>query len=87
MGLVYDVFSLNMTPPHFLPVPFHPHPIPPTQAGPQLTLYVPGPMLRVGVNTVTLLELHQQPQGDSLSLTWADRMNWGPIDPPPPSKG
>ncbi len=33
----------------------------PTQAGPQLTLYVPGPVLREGTNELVLLEVEGAP--------------------------
>lgn len=54
------------------------------QEGPQLAMYVPGPFLRAGNNEVVLLELVQEPQGNT-SVGWSDRMVWNSIDPPPPS--
>lgn len=54
---------------------------PQQQEGPQLALYVPGPFLRAGSNEVVLLELIQEPQGNT-SVSWADRIVWNSADPP-----
>lgn len=47
-------------------------------------MYVPGPFLRAGDNEVVLLELVQEPKGNT-SVSWSDMMVWGLIDPPPPA--
>ena len=49
--------------------------------GPQLTLYVPGPLLKPGRNEVILLEVEAAPN-DSDSAGWSELY---PPDPMPPS--
>ena len=45
------------------------------EAGPQRTLYVPGPLLRQGRNEIVLFELHQPAEGAVIALT--DRPDLG----------
>ncbi|GJM79465.1 hypothetical protein HMSSN139_19610 [Paenibacillus sp. HMSSN-139] len=46
-------------------------------AGPQRTLYIPGPLLRKGNNELVLFELHRCPENGEVSLT--DRPDLGRI--------
>lgn len=44
-------------------------------AGPQITLYVPKEILKIGINTITMLELQLAPESGKISLTDAPNLD------------